>query len=101
MTKASDGEEGLQQSLRHQPDIIVSDILMPRLSGVKMCKKMKESETLRNIPIIFLSAIPDDMVALTSLEAGGDRFMSKPVRLPILFETVGILLERYAFHRWK
>jgi len=100
VTTASDGEQGLEQAAASRPDVIVSDILMPKLSGVKMCEKMKQQEALRNVPFIFLSATPDDLVALTALDAGGDKFMSKPVRLPVLFDAVERLLERYSFRHY-
>ena len=78
VSNATDGEGGLKQAISHQLDIIVSDILMPKSSGVKMCTKMKETDTLKNIPVIFLSGTPDDMVALAALDAGGDHLLSKP-----------------------
>lgn len=91
---ARDGRAGFECAQSEKPDIIVSDVLMPRWSGIAMCTHLKEESALRDIPVIFLSATSDDMLALSALESGGSRFMSKPVHLSILFDAVHRILER-------
>jgi CheY-like chemotaxis protein len=60
---AKDGEEGLQVALDKQPDIILLDILMPKIDGVSMMKKLRQTDWGKNIPVIFLTNInPDDSV---------------------------------------
>ena len=93
---ARDRQEGLETARFNTPDIIVSDILMPRSSGIDMCSRLKEEIALRNVPVIFLSATPDDMVALSALESGGSRFLSKPIHVSILLGAVKHILERRA-----
>ncbi len=93
---AYDGEAGYQGAILYHPNLIISDILMPKLNGIKMCSKLKENKELENIPVIIMSASHDDLLSLSCIEAGAEKFLSKPVRLPILFELVGKVLEKYS-----
>lgn len=86
---AQDGFEGITEVELFQPDVIVSDILMPKLSGIKMCRQLKADDRFKNIPIIFLSASNDEYLALSSFDAGGVKYLSKPVHMNILFDLVG------------
>ncbi|GDX52570.1 hypothetical protein LBMAG27_16170 [Bacteroidota bacterium] len=85
---ALDGNEAIIEVSIFHPDIIVSDILMPNTSGIKMCRLLKADERYKNIPVIFLSASNDDYLALSSLDAGAIKYLSKPVHIPILFDLV-------------
>ncbi len=85
---ALDGNEAIIEVSSFHPDIIVSDILMPNTSGIKMCRLLKADERYKNIPVIFLSASNDDYLALNSLDAGAIKYLSKPVHIPILFDLV-------------
>ncbi len=85
---ATDGNEALNEVSTFRPDVIVSDILMPNASGIKMCRILKTDDRFKNIPIIFLSASTDEYLALSSLDAGAIKFLSKPIHLSMLFEVV-------------
>lgn len=85
---AMDGNEAIIEVAGFHPDIIVSDILMPNTSGIKMCRLLKADERYKNIPVIFLSASNDDYLALSSLDAGAIKYLSKPVHIPVLFDLV-------------
>lgn len=85
---ATDGNEALSEVSTFRPDVIVSDILMPNASGIKMCRILKTDDRFKNIPIIFLSASTDEYLALSSLDAGAIKFLSKPIHLSMLFEVV-------------
>jgi len=85
---ATDGNEAINEVSTFRPDIIVSDILMPNTSGIKMCRILKADDRFKNIPIIFLSASTDEYLALSSLDAGAIKFLSKPIQLPMLFDVV-------------
>lgn len=93
---AYDGHVGLEKALVEHPDLVITDLLMPRLNGIRFCAEMKKNDDLKLIPILMLSASPDDLLALGALEAGAQTFLSKPVRLHVLFETVGRMLEQAA-----
>ncbi len=85
---ALDGNEAIIEVAIFHPDIIVTDILMPNTSGIKMCRLLKADDRYKNIPVIFLSASNDDYLALSSLDAGAIKYLSKPVHIPILFDLV-------------
>jgi DNA-binding response OmpR family regulator/two-component sensor histidine kinase len=100
---AADGQEGLEMALEKVPDIIISDVMMPRLDGLHMCKEIKHDERTSHIPIILLTAKADIESKLTGLECGADLYLEKPfhkkelrVQLRNLEQTRRILRERYA-----
>lgn len=93
---AYDGITGLQKAILYQPHLIISDIYMPGMNGIRMCLKLKENDAVKHIPIIFLSASTDELLSLSTLGAGAERYLSKPVRLPLLYEVVGKTLEKYS-----
>ena len=87
---ACDGIEGLEMVVSSNPDIIIADIMMPRMSGIVMCRELKSSKLHRHVPIIFLSATNDDYQVLSAMDAGAEYYVSKPVRVSIL---AGIVTE--------
>jgi signal transduction histidine kinase/CheY-like chemotaxis protein/streptogramin lyase len=100
---AADGQEGLEITLEKVPDIIISDVMMPRLDGLHMCKEIKHDERTSHIPIILLTAKADIESKLTGLECGADVYLEKPfhkkelrVQLRNLAQTRRRLRERYA-----
>ena len=77
--EAGDGQEGLRMAAAHQPDLIISDALMPGMDGFQFLKALKEDATLRAIPFIFYSAIyraEDDVALARSL--GAETYIFKP-----------------------
>jgi two-component system alkaline phosphatase synthesis response regulator PhoP len=92
---ARNGQEGLELIEKDLPQIIVLDIMMPVMSGIEMCRKLRQQEQFKNIPVLFLSATNDDMLILSAMSAGGNHFVSKPVRLNLLFQLVSNLYEEY------
>jgi signal transduction histidine kinase/AraC-like DNA-binding protein len=100
---AADGQEGLEIALEKVPDIIISDVMMPRLNGLHMCKEIKHDERTSHIPIILLTAKADIESKLAGLECGADVYLEKPfhkkelrVQLRNLAQTRRRLRERYA-----
>ena len=75
---ALNGEEALKMIDRIRPAMIISDILMPRMDGFLLCKKIKSDENLNNIPFILLTALSDPQDVLKGLECGADDFITKP-----------------------
>jgi YesN/AraC family two-component response regulator len=75
---AADGQEGLEISLEKVPDIIISDVMMPRLDGLHMCKEIKHDERTSHIPIILLTAKADIESKIAGLECGADVYLEKP-----------------------
>jgi DNA-binding response OmpR family regulator len=100
---AADGQEGLEIALQKVPDIIISDVMMPRLDGLNMCNKIKRDERTSHIPIILLTAKADIESKLAGLECGADVYLEKPfhkkelrVQLRNLAKIRQRLRERYA-----
>ncbi|WP_276370435.1 ATP-binding protein [Chryseolinea sp. H1M3-3] len=75
---AADGEDGLAKALKHTPDLILSDIMMPKLDGFGLLKRLKDNLTTRNIPFIFLSARAGEESKVEGIQAGADDYLIKP-----------------------
>lgn len=91
---AQNGEEGFRLSQEFVPDIIISDIMMPRLSGTQLVEKVKESAATCHIPIILLTAKDDVASIISNLEKGADDYISKPFESAILKSRVDNMLRQ-------
>lgn len=85
---SSDGLEALQRLKEALPDLIISDIKMPRMDGYELCKKVKSDERTQNIPVILLTGLSDPMDVIQGIGCGGDSFLTKPCELNILLSTI-------------
>ncbi len=81
---ASNGEEGLQQTIAHQPSIVLSDLMMPVLSGSEMCLKIKNNFATSHIPVVLLTAQTAVEANVESLKLGADDYITKPFNVKIL-----------------
>lgn len=90
--KAGDGEEALEILEKNKVDLIILDIMMPKLDGIEMCLKVRET---RNIPIIMLSAKTQDMDKILGLNTGADDYVSKPFNPLELIARVKSQLRRF------
>ena len=79
VVKAYDGEEALRQVQQEQPDLILLDIMMPLLDGFEVCKRLKDREETRLIPVIIMTALGQVEDRIKGIEAGADDFLTKPV----------------------
>ena len=89
---AKDGEEGLELARTGAPDVIVSDIMMPRLSGLELLAALKEDTKTAEIPVILLSAKAQTGDVRSGLEAGAADYITKPFEPLDLLERVQRLL---------
>ncbi|MEO6850750.1 MAG: response regulator, partial [Mucilaginibacter sp.] len=102
--EADNGEEGLKMILELMPDIIISDVMMPGINGIELCRRVKEDPNLNHIPVILLTAISSSEIKLKGIEVGADDYISKPFENDMLIARVkGILktrnnLQRYFFN---
>lgn len=90
---AASGMEGIEMVKREQPDAILLDIMMPGLDGYETCRRIKETEGFREIPIIFLTAKTDAISLSKAFKAGGVDYISKPFRTEELLARVATHVE--------
>jgi YesN/AraC family two-component response regulator len=90
---ANNGKEGLNQSLKHLPDVIVSDIVMPEMDGLTLCKLLKSNEKTCHIPVILLTAKTSMEQRIEGLEMGADSYIPKPFNLKHLETRIDKLIQ--------
>lgn len=92
--QASDGLEGLEILERERVDLLILDLMLPKLSGVELCKKLRRNENFADLPILMLTAKSTELDMVLGLEVGADDYMTKPFRIRELIARVGALLRR-------
>jgi len=95
---ASDGEEALAIAREKQPDLILLDIMMPKLNGVEVCRRLKEDPSLPFMPIVMVTALADPKDVVVGLEAGADEYLAKPVDQTALVARVKSMLRIKSLH---
>ena len=85
---ATDGVEALQMIRKYQPDLVVSDIMMPKMDGYELCRQIKEDIEISHIPIILLTARDDDQSRLQGYKISADAYLTKPFEVDILLELI-------------
>lgn len=91
---AKDGIEGAMMAEAENPDIIVSDVMMPRMNGTDMCRRIKENIETSHIPIILLTAWSTDEGRAAGYKAGADAYIAKPFDMEVLLARISNLLEK-------
>lgn len=91
---AADGEEALEKARLYNPDLIILDVMMPRKTGMEVCRLLRMNPAFRGTLIIFLTALNDELSHLKGLEYGADDYISKPVSTKILVSKVNALFRR-------
>jgi DNA-binding response OmpR family regulator len=88
VVEAGDGEEGLRRARQERPDLIVLDLMLPKLDGYKVCRALKFDERYKAIPIVILSARSADSDRRLALDMGADQFVSKPYDMNDLISKI-------------
>ena len=91
---ASNGAEGLQVALTVKPHLILLDMMMPVLDGIETCKAIRQSPILKNVMVVFLSAVGSEETQLQGYDAGADDYINKPIKMNILRSRVQAILKR-------
>lgn len=86
---ASDGIEGLLKAKSESPDIILLDIMMPGMDGYEVCSKLKKDNSVKNIPVIMLTAKGDAEAVIKAHRLGANDYIVKPFNLPTLLNKLG------------
>ena len=89
---ATNGKEGLEQAQKYIPDIIISDIMMPEMNGLELCKRIKENQNYCHIPVILLTAKSMISQIEEGLDAGADDYIVKPFQISLLKARIRNLL---------
>ncbi len=93
--KAEDGEEGIKVAKEHRPDLILLDIMMPKMDGLEAVEIMRQDEDLKKTPIIFLTARSDEKTEIDGLNKGGDDYITKPISTTKLVSRIKAVLRRF------
>jgi len=93
---AEDGEAGLKMAIAHPPDLMILDLLMPKLDGFEVMRRIRSMEALSTIPIIASSASVFEQDQYQAFAAGGNEFLPKPIQAGQLFK----LLEKHLKLEW-
>ena len=91
---ASDGAEGERKAAEWMPDLVVTDVMMPEVDGLEMCRRIRSSEQTNHIPIIIITARTTDSDRLSGIEAGAEAYLCKPFMAEELLLRVEKILEQ-------
>ena len=94
IVEAADGEEGERCAIDENPDLIISDIMMPKVDGIELCRRIKTNMQTSHIPVILLTARTADDIKINSYEVGADSYMSKPFNFDMLMVRIEKLIEQ-------
>ena len=89
-----DGAAAVEQAQKKAYDIILMDVRMPRMTGYQACRALKDIDTTKDIPIIFLSAKGQEQEIQTGIEAGASDYILKPFAPDVLVSTINNVLSR-------
>lgn len=92
--KAMDGEEAVKLAKEHKPDLILLDIMMPRMDGIETCRQIREIKGMKNVFIVFLTARSEEYSELAGFDAGADDYIPKPVKPRVLLSRIRAILRR-------
>ncbi len=94
VTLASDGEEGILKIEENPPDVVILDWMLPKISGIEICRRIRSKPETRNIPIIMLTARSEEADRIRGLETGADDYLTKPFSTNELIARVRAVLRR-------
>ncbi|MGB1019915.1 MAG: response regulator transcription factor [Flavobacteriaceae bacterium] len=94
VVSAVDGLEGFNQAEKHNPHLIILDVMMPNLDGISTCEKFRSDDRFKDTIIMFLTARGEDYSYVAAFDAGADDYITKPVKPKVLVSKVKGLLRR-------
>jgi len=93
--KAENGEEGIAVAKEKKPDLVLLDIMMPKMDGMLAVEEMRKDDELKNIPVIFLTARSDEKTEVEGLNKGADDYITKPISTTKLISRIKAVLRRF------
>ncbi len=94
ISTANDGEEALEVAERERPNLIIMDIMMPKMDGVEACRQLRSKPEFNQTLIAFLTAREEDYSQVAALENGGDDYITKPISPRVLSSRIQAILRR-------
>ena len=91
---AKDGSSAIEQTKKSKPHLILLDIMMPGMDGIEVCEKIRALPKMENTIIAFLTARGEDYSQIAGFEAGGDDYITKPIKPKVLISRIYALLKR-------
>ena len=91
---ALDGEKGLELIRRQNPDVVILDLMLPKIDGIEVCKRIRSDSKVSGVPIIMLTAKGDESDRIIGLELGADDYVTKPFSPKELVARIKALLRR-------
>jgi DNA-binding response OmpR family regulator len=88
------GEDALNQARKEKPDLIILDLMLPKLDGYKVCRLLKFDERYKHIPILMLTAKTQEKDKTLGMETGADEYITKPFEMDYLMEKVKAYLNK-------
>jgi len=92
---APNGVKAISQAIKHKPQLIILDVMMPEMDGIEACEKLRGISELSETVITFLTARGEDYSQVAGFEAGADDYITKPVKPKVLVSKVKALLRRF------
>ena len=94
ISTASNGIQAVKKAKKHQPHLIIMDVMMPEMDGIEACEKIRTLPELKNTIITFLTARGEDYSQVAGFEAGADDYITKPIKPKVLVSKIKALLRR-------
>ena len=94
VTVASDGEEGMLQVEERLPDLVLLDWMLPKLSGIEVCRRIRNRPETRNLPVVMLTARGEETDRVRGLDTGADDYLTKPFSMVELMARIRAVLRR-------
>jgi two-component system alkaline phosphatase synthesis response regulator PhoP len=95
---AVNGQQAIDKAKKLLPDLILMDVMMPVMDGMEACRLIKDDATIKDIPIVFLTARSEEFAELAGFEAGADDYIAKPIRSRVLLSRIKAILRRQGTH---
>ncbi|MFW6227429.1 MAG: response regulator, partial [Bacteroidota bacterium] len=96
---AEDGEEALEQTITHKPDLVLLDVMMPKIDGFEVCRRIRKDKEIRDTPVIMVTALDDRDSRLMGFDAGANDYVSKPIDRQELLARVKNITDMNRFRK--